>query len=299
MRGIRSPAVERNILHPAGLRRSTFYREEMRGLRGPVRLLRAATAMLGLSVLADSAMEHYRGSFENPGMFAPLLASAATVLTSLRRPAEPPSPLSRRVFRTAVGVGVAGTGFHVFNVLRRPGGLSWQNLFYAAPLGAPAALALAGLFGLAADDVAGTLPGMAPEIGGMPARTTLAALASIGLAGTVAEAGLLHFRGAFHNPLMLLPVTLPPVAGLALAGAARSQRPDPGARGLLVATALLGPVGTALHAFGVSRAMGGWRNWSQNVLDGPPLPAPPAFSALALVGLAVLQLIEAEFRRRP
>jgi hypothetical protein len=34
--------------------------------------------------------------------------------------------------------------------------------------------------------------------------------------------------------------------------------------------------------------MGGWRNWSQNLLNGPPLPAPPAFTALAIAGLAAL-----------
>jgi hypothetical protein len=38
--------------------------------------------------------------------------------------------------------------------------------------------------------------------------------------------------------------------------------------------------------------MGGWRNWSQNILNGPPLPAPPAFTALAIAGLVALSLIE-------
>jgi len=46
-----------------------------------------------------------------------------------------------------------------------------------------------------------------------------------------------------------------------------------------------------LHALGVARAMGGWRNWRQNVVDGPPLPAPPSFTALALAGLAALRLL--------
>jgi hypothetical protein len=36
--------------------------------------------------------------------------------------------------------------------------------------------------------------------------------------------------------------------------------------------------------------MGGWRNWTQNVLSGPPLPAPPSFTALALTGLTALSL---------
>jgi hypothetical protein len=38
--------------------------------------------------------------------------------------------------------------------------------------------------------------------------------------------------------------------------------------------------------------MGGWRNWNQNILNGPPLPAPPSFTGLALAGLAALSLIE-------
>jgi hypothetical protein len=37
--------------------------------------------------------------------------------------------------------------------------------------------------------------------------------------------------------------------------------------------------------------MGGWRNWSQNLLNGPPLPAPPAFAALAIAGLVAVRLI--------
>jgi hypothetical protein len=46
------------------------------------------------------------------------------------------------------------------------------------------------------------------------------------------------------------------------------------------------------HLFGLSRRMGGFRNWSQNLLAGPPLPAPPAFSALALAALAALDLLQ-------
>jgi len=38
--------------------------------------------------------------------------------------------------------------------------------------------------------------------------------------------------------------------------------------------------------------MGGWRNWSQNVPGGPPLPAPPSFTGLALAELAALGLLK-------
>jgi LPXTG-motif cell wall-anchored protein len=41
--------------------------------------------------------------------------------------------------------------------------------------------------------------------------------------------------------------------------------------------------------------MGGWRNWRQNLLAGPPIPAPPAFTGLALAGLGALLLMK---RRR-
>ena len=53
----------------------------------------------------------------------------------------------------------------------------------------------------------------------------------------------------------------------------------------------MGCAGVLFHAWGIHRAMGGWRNWSQNVLDGPPLPAPPSFTGLAFAGLAAIRLL--------
>jgi hypothetical protein len=64
------------------------------------------------------------------------------------------------------------------------------------------------------------------------------------------------------------------------------------ARVLLRLVQWLGFAGVGFHAYGVHRNMGGWRNWSQTVLNGPPLPAPPSFTGLALVGLAALDLLE-------
>jgi hypothetical protein len=269
-------------------------RARRRGAAG-ARPLHAAAALLAGSVLADSAVEHYRGGFENPGMYAPLLVSGAAAVTGAREAAASPgaSASATIAYAAAAGLGLAGAGFHLFNILKRPGGLDWLNLFYAAPIAAPAALTLAGLIGLAAERI-----GAGRErLLGRPAGRALSALVAAGLAGTAAEAGLYHYRGAFQNPLMWLPVSLPPAAAALMAATAA----DPGprrrrsvTRGVLAVTALLGFGGAALHAFGVSRAMGGWRNWRQNLLDGPPLPAPPAFAALALAGLAALALIERE-----
>jgi hypothetical protein len=53
-----------------------------------------------------------------------------------------------------------------------------------------------------------------------------------------------------------------------------------------------GLAGVGFHAYGIHRNMGGWRNWRQNILNGPPLPAPPSFTGLALAGLAALGLTE-------
>src|SRR5579872_7308707 len=50
--------------------------------------LNRAAGVLALSVLADSAIEHYRGSFENKAMFTPLIVSALTLGTSIHGTAD-------------------------------------------------------------------------------------------------------------------------------------------------------------------------------------------------------------------
>jgi hypothetical protein len=261
--------------------------------QGAARALHASAALLATSVLADSALEHYRGRFENPGMYAPLATSALAIAAGARAASGHTALARSGAYAAALAVGLAGTAFHAYNVTRRPGGLSWANLFYAAPLGAPAALALAGLLGQAA----GRVQAGEPMLAGLPAGRALCALTGAGLAGTSAEAALLHFRGAYHHPAMWLPVTMPPLSA-ALLGAAALAPSRTGlrraARAWLGLTALLGLAGTALHARGIARQMGGWRNWSQNLLAGPPLPAPPSFSALALAGAGALALLERE-----
>jgi hypothetical protein len=253
------------------------------------RQLYASAAMLAASVLADSALEHYRGGFANPGMFAPLASSAAVLASAARAAGGRTRPAPALPFGAACAIGLAGLGFHSYNVLRRPGGLSWANLFYAAPLGAPAALSLAGVLGLAARAVARG----APVLAGVPRGRALCALAALGLAGTSAEAALLHFRGAYQHPAMWLPVSVPPVGAALLvlnAVQAPSSLQTRFTRAWLAACTWLGLAGMGFHARGVARQMGGWANWSQNLLSGPPLPAPPSFSALALAGRAALAL---------
>ncbi|MGH7213080.1 MAG: hypothetical protein ACREF1_16665 [Acetobacteraceae bacterium] len=259
------------------------------------RLSRSA-AVLSLAVLADSAIEHYRGGFYNRVMYTPLAVSCITLATSLhglgdRRQSR--HPVRHAVQATAAATGLVGMGIHIYNVGKRPGGFIWQNLFFGAPVGAPFALVLAGTMGTAAEHVRDGRR----RLFGFPTGRLLAAITAFGLLGTAGEAALLHFRGAYHDPAMFLPITLPPVAAGLMAEAAINgdrRRRHRLARWWLRLTAVLGFAGVGFHAFGVARNMGGWRNWTQNVQNGPPLPAPPSFTGLALAGLAALDRLERE-----
>jgi hypothetical protein len=261
------------------------------------RRLNRSAGLLAASVLLDSAIEHYRGSFENPAMFTPLAVSTLNLLTSLHGVADA-RPKAHRVrhasYWLAAATGLAGTSFHIYNVLKRPGGAAWQNFFYGAPIGAPLAILLSGLLGASAEHVRDTRVGRVPKVLGGPAGRVTALVTGLGLFGTTAEAGLLHFRGAYHNPFMFAPVTIPPIGGaLMLETALGPARRDRWFTRLwMKLTTALGFAGVGFHIYGVSRNMGGWRNWSQNVLNGPPIPAPPSFTALALAGLAALGLLK-------
>ena len=261
------------------------------------RRLNSAAGMIAASVLADSAMEHYRGDFHNKAMWTPIVSAALSLAVSVHGQADRRTGAHRGrdvVYAAAALAGVIGTGFHLYNIAKKPGGLCWQNLFYSAPIGAPAALSLSGLMGFLSERVRANQPGTSPKVGGYSAGRAVAALTGASLLGTVGEAGLLHFRGAYHNPFMLLPVSVPPVAAALLVNAAvgRSGARRHFTRWWLRVTTLTGIAGVAFHAYGVSRSMGGWRNWRQNAFSGPPLPAPPSFSGLALAGLAALGLLE-------
>lgn len=262
------------------------------------RELHGAAALLAASVLADSAIEHYRGSFQNKAMYLPLVAATLTMISSAHGVSArtTDSHMGRSLsYSAAIAVGTSGTAFHAYNIVKRVGGLRWENLFYGAPIGAPAALILSGLAGLAADRIAGNeRRNGSASLFGLPAGRVVAALTSLGLIGTVGEAALMHFRGNFQNPAMYLPVTLPPLAAAVTAAVAvhPTKRNLIAARIWLGVTSLLGLLGVGFHCYGVSRAMGGWRNWRQNVIDGPPIPAPPSFSGLSLAGIAALTMIE-------
>src|SRR5687768_14222290 len=106
------------------------------------RNLDLAAGTLSVVVLADSAVEHYRGGFYNRVMFAAPLLSSMTLATSVSAHEESAATPAHLL---AVAGGMIGTGFHLLNVIKREGRLSWLNLFYGAPVAAPLGLTFAGL----------------------------------------------------------------------------------------------------------------------------------------------------------
>ncbi len=260
------------------------------------RQLNRAAGVLATSVLADSSISHYRGAFHNKAMVTPIVTALASLAVSVHGHGDKRAASHKVrdiVYTGAALTGAVGTGFHLYNIAKRPGGVSPQNLFYAAPIGAPAALILSGLMGFLAERLRNARPEHDPTLLGIPAGRVAAAASGVGLLGTAGEAGLLHLRGAYHDPFMFLPVSVPPLAAAMMGAAAveGSRRRRPVATLLLRLTVGLGLAGVGFHTLGVARNMDGWRNWRQNLLNGPPIPAPPSFTGLAMAALAALSLL--------
>jgi len=294
---LRAPAARVRATAPA-LRCASFDPDV--AARAGRRLNRASCVVAG-SVLLDSAVEHYRGSFHNKAMFAPLAGAALSLAAGIHGSGDDRRvlhPVRDAAYAAAALIGLIGTGFHIYNVGKKPGGFSLQNLFYSAPIGAPGALVVSGALGLLAERTRDNSPRAAPAIAGVDAGRVVAAGTAVGLLGAAAEAGLLHLRGAYHDPFMFLPVTVPPLGAALLSAAAVGRARDSHrlTRWWLRLTAALGFAGAGFHVLGVARNMGGWRNWRQNLLNGPPIPAPPSFTGLALAGLAALTLLETRQR---
>jgi hypothetical protein len=262
--------------------------------RRAARLVAGGAAIVAGAVLADASIEHYRGSFGNRAMPAPLIGSALGVGTDIAiaaggAVAPAIAPLAMSVHAANVAIGTAGLGFHAYNIAKQVGGVRWGSVFYQAPIGAPAALILAGTLGAAAQALATGSASLGPVP--LLSGRILAATCAFGIAGTAAEAALLHFRGAYHNPVMWVPVTVTPLAAMALARAALTGRVSWITTAALAVTAAIGLAGAGFHAYGISRNRGGWKNWRQNLFSGPPLPAPPAYTGLAIAAFGALILM--------
>ncbi len=247
-------------------------------------------------LLADALAGHYRSGFENRSQYTPFLSGGflviATVLTFILPSVVWTSTILEVAGWTAVVTGLIGFGFHHFyGVAKKPGGYNWllHYLMYGAPPLAPIALSVIGVLGLI------TARGlqMEPQIFGFQLRTSLLVLTAVSLFGAILQAGILHYRGAFNNPLMYLPLTVPLAAVLAATLVVMVPGPIPLVvpAVLLWLTMLIGFVGWGMHLRGFDRQMGGLYIAVFNWLEGPPAFAPLNFSGYAAVGLVVVYLL--------
>lgn len=118
------------------------------------RTLAAMTAAAALPLGLEVWLEHYRGSFGDKWMWAPI------VLTPPLFAAGVAGVLSERAARTALPLvaglytanGLVGVLMHVRGIARKPGGFRepLYNLVMGPPVLAPGSMALIGALGLAA-----------------------------------------------------------------------------------------------------------------------------------------------------
>jgi hypothetical protein len=109
----------------------------------------------------EAGYNHWTGGFFNKLMWIPVTLGPILAGAHLARLAGSRLPRSLMLPFSALAVvfGLVGSGFHLRNLLKRPGGLlwtggrkglNWQNLFYGAPLMAPLQMTAQGLLGLLA-----------------------------------------------------------------------------------------------------------------------------------------------------
>jgi len=115
---------------------------------------------------------------------------------------------------------------------------------------------------------------------------SLSALTAAGALVTAAEIFFGHDSASFGNKMMWLPVALGPVGATAGVAGFCSRRMAKTA--LPIASAAIvanGVQGLSLHARGISRKPGGWRNSRYNMEMGPPLLAPLLVTMVGGMGL--------------
>ena len=262
----------------------------------PFQWIALLVALLTLLVLADAWAGHYRRGFIHRAQYAPFLSGGLLVIFAVAAVVAPRTCWIEVALRAtgwlAIAAGLIGFCFHhYYGIVRKPGGYKWllNSLMYGAPPLAPLALTAMGVFALIAER---GLVG-APDIAGIPIRTALLATIVVSLFGAIVQAGILHFRGAFNNPLMYAPLTIPVFT--VFAGIWMMVEPSHVALIALVSlfwlTLLTGFVGLGMHLRGFDRQMAGLYVPLFNWLQGPPAFAPTLFVGLAAIGLVTTGLL--------
>jgi hypothetical protein len=265
------------------------------GLDG-FRWIAVVAAAITLLVLAEVLTGHYRSGFPVRAQYAPFVSGGLLVMAAVAAVAAPDAQWARTTLMAAGSLslvtGVVGVGYHhYYGIVEKAGAYRWllHYLMYGAPQLAPLALSASGALAvIAANGMAGKT-----AVLGIEARVALLGTVAIALAGAVAQAGILHYRGAYNNPLMYAPFTAPLLAAAASAWFVVDASPAVRVvlTPLFVLTFVTGFLGVGMHLRGLDRQMGGLHIWLFNLLQGPPVWAPTMFSGFAVVGLVVMHLL--------
>lgn len=262
----------------------------------PYQWIALLVALLTMLVLIDAWAGHFRRGFIHRAQYAPFISGGILILCTMAAAIAPHTNAVEVALRgagwLAIAAGLIGFGLHhYYGVIRKPGGYRrvLNSMMYGAPPLAPLALTAMGVFALI---ISQGLLG-ATQLAGVPIRTALLATVVVCLFGAIAQAALLHFRGAFNNPLMYAPLTVPVLT--VLVGIWMMAEPGPAARitlgGLFWLTLLTGFVGLGMHLRGFDRQMAGLYVALFNWLQGPPAMAPALFAGLAAIGLVTTGLL--------
>ncbi|HJU65231.1 MAG TPA: hypothetical protein VJ596_06110, partial [Gemmatimonadaceae bacterium] len=251
--------------------------------------------LLSLLVIAESWLGHFRSGFPLRAQYTPLAIGGLLAVSGISAAIAPAAPWTHVGLRiagvAAVITGVIGVGYHHwYGIVEKAGGYRWllHYLMYGAPQLAPLSLSVVGALAF----VDAHALGGQDALWGTSISGSFLGIVTVGLAGAIAQAGILHYRGAFNTPLMYVPLMIPPLA--VLAGAWMWASPGTAShlamRVSLWLTLLTGFVGLGMHLRGVDRQMGGLHVPLVNLLQGPPPLAPAVFAGLSAVGLASLEL---------
>jgi hypothetical protein len=124
-------------------------RNEAEGL---VHWMHGLNAVAYTLLAAEIGSSHWLGGYFNKVMYLPVVLSPLLALThgaALAR-VRPAQTVAGPLSAVATVVGLVGFGFHLRNISRRSGGISWQNLFYGPPAMAPLQMTGQGVLGLLA-----------------------------------------------------------------------------------------------------------------------------------------------------
>ncbi|OBI51533.1 hypothetical protein [Mycobacterium sp. E787] len=127
---------------------------------------------------------------------------------------------------------------------------------------------------------------------------SLSGLTAMAAVVTTAEIYFEHYKASFGNKWMWSPIVVTPPVVVAGIGGVFSRRWAklwlPITAGIYTANGLMGEY---LHARGVARKPGGWKNASYNVPMGPPIAAPGLMCMVGGMGLLASLLRRESFRR--